>query len=75
MRFTIVFISIIIDIILCGAAEGRLDLLVNNAAVAPAERALTEDGFELNFGVNHLGRLLFTLTVQCLHTFDKVKLK
>lgn len=36
-----------------------LDLLVNNAGLAAA-KGLTADGFELTFGVNHLGHFLFT---------------
>lgn len=34
--------------------------LVNNAGLA-GQRGVTEDGFELHFGVNHLGPFLFTL--------------
>ncbi|MFN8052657.1 MAG: SDR family NAD(P)-dependent oxidoreductase [Acidimicrobiales bacterium] len=36
-----------------------LHLLVNNAGLA-GQRGLTADGFELAFGVNHLGHFLFT---------------
>lgn len=41
------------------ARGGRVDGLVNNAGVAGA-RGVTRDGFELAFGVNHLGHFLFT---------------
>lgn len=43
-------------------AEGTaLDLLVNNAGLLPPlQRAATRDGFELKFGVSHLGHFALT---------------
>ena len=38
----------------------RIDLLVNNAGVMWTPHTITEDGFELQFGVNHLGHFAFT---------------
>ncbi|MET0672109.1 MAG: SDR family oxidoreductase [Microbacterium pygmaeum] len=45
------------------AAEGRpIQLLVNNAGVmTPPDHQVTRDGFELQFGTNHLGHFALTL--------------
>jgi NAD(P)-dependent dehydrogenase (short-subunit alcohol dehydrogenase family) len=39
--------------------ESRLDVLVANAGLA-GHQGVTEDGFEIQFGVNHVGHYLFT---------------
>jgi NAD(P)-dependent dehydrogenase (short-subunit alcohol dehydrogenase family) len=46
------------------AAEDRLDVLVNNAGIMMPPLEFTVDGFESQFGVNHLGT--FALTAHLL---------
>lgn len=52
------------------AALPKLDLLINNAGVmALPTRQTTADGFEMQFGVNHLGH--FALTAHALPTLKR----
>ena len=44
-----------------GNRYGHLDLLFNNAGVMAPPRTLTNQGHELQFGVNHLGHMALTL--------------
>lgn len=46
----------------------RLDVLINNAGLVAKEFTKTEDGFETQFAVNHLGHYLLTNLLQ-----DKLK--
>jgi len=41
-------------------STGRLDILMNNAGIMATPPGLTKDGYEIQFGTNHMGHALLT---------------
>ena len=53
------------------AKKRPLHILINNAGVMDTPQGTTEDGFELQFGINHVGH--FALTVGLLPVLKEAK--
>jgi NAD(P)-dependent dehydrogenase (short-subunit alcohol dehydrogenase family) len=54
--------------------HAALDLLINNAGVMAPPRRETEDGFELQFGTNHLGHFALTgLLIEAMQQQDDAR--
>ncbi|SDJ16584.1 NAD(P)-dependent dehydrogenase, short-chain alcohol dehydrogenase family [Frankineae bacterium MT45] len=51
------------------ASHERLDLLINNAGLMAVDHSYTAQGFEMQFGVNHLGH--YALTEQLLPLLER----
>lgn len=54
-------------------AGPRIDVLINNAGVMIPPKTLTKQGYELQFGVNHLGTFAFTGLIHP-HVEDRIVL-
>ncbi|WP_100260367.1 SDR family NAD(P)-dependent oxidoreductase [Qipengyuania seohaensis] len=53
----------------------KIDLLINNAGVMACDQAKTADGFEMQFGTNHVGHFLLTnLLVPLLEKGDRPRI-
>lgn len=48
----------LVALVQAGLPGGALDVLINNAGAVASRRTLTEDGYELQFAVNHLAAFL-----------------
>ncbi|RBQ71722.1 hypothetical protein FVER14953_13474 [Fusarium verticillioides] len=42
------------------ASSSRLDILINNAGIMMTPEGLTKEGYEIQFGTNHMGHAFFT---------------
>lgn len=45
------------------SGDRKIDLLINNAGIMACPESTTKDGFEMQFGTNHLGHFLMTCLI------------